>query len=646
MKIHNVRIHNTKTHSAKIHNATPHEMSPYDCPHHVRKGSIWQKPVMAIALSAALALSAPPVSAQGMPELSVQQETSAVTEALEQQETSAVSESLEQELSGQPEAPNAEDFEITDGVLEKYNGRDTEVAIPAGVTAIGDRAFFNSRVQSVTVPAGVVSIGESAFESCSSLSSISLPAGLTEIKDLAFRECGKLEAVALPEGLAHIGEEALAHCPLLSRIAFPSTLTSIGDYAFTDSAALASASLPDSVASLGVGVFSGCPLLESVTLPQNLTVLPKETFQGCASLKTVILPNAVTALGQGAFDGCASLKTITLPDAVTALGKEAFQGCASLEAITLSAHVAEIGENAFQGCQNLKIYGEEGSYAQTYAQSQNIPFIPNSQPPVPERKQLAASQVSLSQQAYTYNGTPRTPSITVRDGGSLLREGTDYTTAYKNNTNAGTATVTITGKGGYTGTVTKNFTIRKVAQKFASYTKSYSKPYGSKAFKLNAKLKAGNGKLSYKTSNAKVAAIKSGKVTIKGTGAATITVQAAETANYSKASIKITIKAAPAQQKIKSIKTVKGRKLKLAWKKDTRADGYQIQYSTDKKFKKGVKTLTVKKNKTISKTISKLAKGKAYYVRVRSYKNAKISGKTQKLPSAWSSARKSGKIKK
>lgn len=600
MKIHNVRIHNTKTHSAKIHNATPHEMSPYDCPHHVRKGSIWQKPVMAIALSAALALSAPPVSAQGMPELSVQQETSAVTEALEQQETSAVSESLEQELSGQPEAPNAEDFEITDGVLVKYNGRDTEVTIPAGVTAIGDRAFFNSRVQSVTVPAGVVSIGESAFESCSSLSSISLPAGLTEIKDLAFRECGKLEAVALPEGLAHIGEEALAHCPLLSSIAFPSTLTSIGDYAFTDSAALASASLPDSVASLGVGVFSGCPLLESVTLPQNLTVLPKETFQGCASL----------------------------------------------EAITLSAHVAEIGENAFQGCQNLKIYGEEGSYAQTYAQSQNIPFIPNSQPPVPERKQLAASQVSLSQQAYTYNGTPRTPSITVRDGGSLLREGTDYTTAYKNNTNAGTATVTITGKGGYTGTVTKNFTIRKAAQKFASYTKSYSKPYGSKAFKLNAKLKAGNGKLSYKTSNAKVAAIKSGKVTIKGTGAATITVQAAETANYSKASIKITIKAAPAQQKIKSIKAVKGRKLKLAWKKDTRADGYQIQYSTDKKFKKGVKTLTVKKNKTISKTISKLAKGKAYYVRVRSYKNAKISGKTQKLTGAWSSARKSGKIKK
>ncbi len=600
MKIHNVRTHNTKTHSAKIHNATPHEMSPYDCPHHVRKGSIWQKPVMAIALSAALALSAPPVSAQGMPELSVQQETSAVTEALEQQETSAVSESLEQELSGQPEAPNAEDFEITDGVLVKYNGRDTEVAIPAGVTAIGDRAFFNSRVQSVTVPAGVVSIGESAFESCSSLSSISLPAGLTEIKDLAFRECGKLEAVALPEGLAHIGEEALAHCPLLSSIAFPSTLTSIGDYAFTDSAALASASLPDSVASLGVGVFSGCPLLESVTLPQNLTVLPKETFQGCASL----------------------------------------------EAITLSAHVAEIGENAFQGCQNLKIYGEEGSYAQTYAQSQNIPFIPNSQPPVPERKQLAASQVSLSQQAYTYNGTPRIPSITVRDGGSLLREGTDYTTAYKNNTNAGTATVTITGKGGYTGTVTKNFTIRKAAQKFASYTKSYSKPYGSKAFKLNAKLKAGNGKLSYKTSNAKVAAIKSGKVTIKGTGAATITVQAAETANYSKASIKITIKAAPAQQKIKSIKAVKGRKLKLAWKKDTRADGYQIQYSTDKKFKKGVKTLTVKKNKTISKTISKLAKGKAYYVRVRSYKNAKISGKTQKLTGAWSSARKSGKIKK
>ena len=60
--------------------------------------------------------------------------------------------------------------------------------------------------------------------------------------------------------------------------------------------------------------------------------------------------------------------------------------------------------------------------------------------------------------------------------------------------------------------------------------------------KLNAKLKAGNGKSTYKTSDKKVAEAKNGKVTIKGTGSAIITVQAAATANYNRASAKAAIK--------------------------------------------------------------------------------------------------------
>ena len=61
--------------------------------------------------------------------------------------------------------------------------------------------------------------------------------------------------------------------------------------------------------------------------------------------------------------------------------------------------------------------------------------------------------------------------------------------------------------------------------------------------------------------------------------------------------------------------------LKVTWKKQaTQTTGYQVQYSTDKNFKKGNKTVTVKGAKTTSKTISKLTKGKKYYVRVRTYK--------------------------
>ena len=61
----------------------------------------------------------------------------------------------------------------------------------------------------------------------------------------------------------------------------------------------------------------------------------------------------------------------------------------------------------------------------------------------------------------TYTGTALKPKPTVKVGATTLREGTDYTLSYKNNTNVGTASVTVTGKGNYTGTITKTFVIAK-----------------------------------------------------------------------------------------------------------------------------------------------------------------------------------------
>lgn len=63
--------------------------------------------------------------------------------------------------------------------------------------------------------------------------------------------------------------------------------------------------------------------------------------------------------------------------------------------------------------------------------------------------------------AQTYTGAALTPKPTVKVGATTLREGADYTLSHKNNTNAGTASVTVTGKGNYTGDVTKTFTIAK-----------------------------------------------------------------------------------------------------------------------------------------------------------------------------------------
>ncbi|MBR6045449.1 MAG: Ig-like domain-containing protein [Ruminococcus sp.] len=72
---------------------------------------------------------------------------------------------------------------------------------------------------------------------------------------------------------------------------------------------------------------------------------------------------------------------------------------------------------------------------------------------------ISKAQVTLSQTDFTYDGSAKTPSVTVKYNGKALRNGTDYTVSYTDNTNAGTASVTVTGKGSYTGSVTKNFTI-------------------------------------------------------------------------------------------------------------------------------------------------------------------------------------------
>ena len=81
------------------------------------------------------------------------------------------------------------------------------------------------------------------------------------------------------------------------------------------------------------------------------------------------------------------------------------------------------------------------------------------------------------------------------------------------------------------------------------------------------------------------------------------------------------------------------KKFTVKWKKqETQTTGYQIQYSTSSKFK-NAKTVTVSKNKTTGKTVSKLKAKKKYYVRIRTYKMVKVGGKSTKIYSSWSKAK-------
>ena len=67
-------------------------------------------------------------------------------------------------------------------------------------------------------------------------------------------------------------------------------------------------------------------------------------------------------------------ETVVLSGTVTSIGTYAFKGCSSLNSITIPASVTSINANSFSGCNNLTIYGAAGSYAETYANNNNISF--------------------------------------------------------------------------------------------------------------------------------------------------------------------------------------------------------------------------------------------------------------------------------
>jgi hypothetical protein len=167
----------------------------------------------------------------------------------------------------------------------------------------------------------------------------------------------------------------------------------------------------------------------------------------------------------------------------------------------------------------------------------------------------------------------------------------------------------------------------------------FTRTYSAKAqtFSIGAKSNS-KGKITYSSNNKSVKVNSAGKVTIKAKfiGKATITVKVAASGSYKSASKQITITVNPAKTSISSLSNTKGKKMTVKWKKNAACTGYQIQYSTDKNFKTGVKTVKVAKSSTTSKTIAKLKKGKTYYVRVRTYKTVS----KENYYSGWSKVKK------
>jgi hypothetical protein len=236
---------------------------------------------------------------------------------------------------------------------------------------------------------------------------------------------------------------------------------------------------------------------------------------------------------------------------------------------------------------------------------------------------ISKASVTLSTSTYAYDGKAKTPSVTVKVGERTLKKDTDYTVSYSNNTKVGTAMVTITGKGNYTGSVSKTYSIKNNFKK-ATVSGISNKSYTGKNITQSITVKY-NGKTlkngtDYTVSYSSNKNIGTATVKIAGKGSYTGTVTK-------------TFKINPAKQEIQKL-TAKSKAFFVDWAQKGSATGYEIQYATNSKFT-SAKKVTITSNKTDKTTISKLSGKKKYYVRVRSYTTVKGT----KYYGAWSASK-------
>ncbi len=206
-------------------------------------------------------------------------------------------------------------FQIRNDKLEKYEGRDTHVAVPEGIVSIADYAFYGA----------------------ADMKQITLPSSLKEIGSNAFYDCEALEEVQMPDGVAYIGSALFSRCHGLKKV-----------------------SLSDALTSLPKILFYQCDALEEIQFPRNLKKISRACFQQAHGLKNVLLPDSVEVIEENAFDDCTGLEQIHLPAHLKTLGNNVFYQCSSLKELNLPESLVNIGTGAFETRGRLRLIVPEG----------------------------------------------------------------------------------------------------------------------------------------------------------------------------------------------------------------------------------------------------------------------------------------------
>lgn len=248
-----------------------------------------------------------------------------------------------------------------------------KIQLSSNLVSIDDAAFIAcSSLEKIELPDSINSIGTSVFEDCSSLKDVKLPKYRIGINQKTFMNCSSLVDITLPDTLQYIYSSAFEGCTNLKQITLPAGFKEVQDCAFKNCKKLNKISITGNI--IGKNAFENCYELTDVKMSNTVQTIESGAFLNCNELEQIVLSNNLQTLGDSAFQGCTMLKNVIVPYKVTTINSNTFKDCTKLEQVTILENVSEISKNAFSYFDEVTIYGIVGSYAQTYANENNIKF--------------------------------------------------------------------------------------------------------------------------------------------------------------------------------------------------------------------------------------------------------------------------------
>ena len=393
----------------------------------------------------------------------------------------------------------------------------SSITLSKNIQTLGDYAFYGcNSLLAIEFPPLLTEIEDGMCYDCTSLKNITLAPETEYICSYAFSNCDALENIVIPDKVTAIYNNAFSDCDKLSSVTLSKTLRSIDSNAFNNCDSLTAIKIPDSVEIIGERAFYDCEKLADVDMGNGVSKLYSEAFRLCPALTKIVLSNNLTSIPEYAFADCTKLTDVTIYPSVTEIATNAFSYPAKTTMRGLKGSYAETYANdrgmTFEAITSVDASMLTVKFKNDYDEYENSPsYTYTGKPFKPDVKVYLGSYeltagtdykivsykdntkigtatctiqglgiytgtttgsftiaaiplpdyswyYSLEYSDYDYTGKEIKPTVTC-DG---LTEGTDFTVSYKDNINAGTAQVIITGIGNYSGTYTLEFTINPV----------------------------------------------------------------------------------------------------------------------------------------------------------------------------------------